>query len=89
MCDNLTLVASIFVHASAFADRGKTAWDIWSVFPEITPACSALSINSCILIDEMFVKLEQYILFCYIQKYLKPARSMKHTKNYSLKEHAH
>ena len=35
------------------------------VFPEVTPTFSDLSTNSCILTDEMFEKLERYVVLLY------------------------
>ena len=51
---------------SAFASRGKkTAWDIWNVFPDITPTFSTLSSSPCDLTNEILERIERYVVLLY------------------------
>ena len=52
---------------SAFAGRGKkkTAWEVWSVFPEITCLFAALSRYPVIIEDAAYEKIERFVVLLY------------------------
>jgi hypothetical protein len=51
---------------SAFNGRGKkTAWDVWTAFPEVTAAFSTLGFCPGDISDELFALLQRFVVLLY------------------------
>ena len=51
---------------SFFRNRGKkSAWDVWNVFPELTPVLCALKASPEIITEESLAALERFVALLY------------------------
>ena len=51
---------------SFFCNRGKkSAWDVWNVFPELTPVLCALRASPEIITEESLAVLERFVVLLY------------------------
>ena len=51
---------------SFFRNRGKkSAWDVWNVFPELTPVLCALKASLEIITEESLAVLERFVVLLY------------------------